>query len=67
MAANKLRIIAQNTTIVYLVWATPFHSLPYEEDYKEDGLSRKSCSCKGAEGSIDLYEMIDLILCTTEM
>lgn len=54
MEANKLRIIAQNTTIVDLVWATPFHSLPYEEDYKKDGLDRRSCSCKGAEGSIDL-------------
>lgn len=54
MEANKLHIIAQNTTIVDLVWATPFHSLPYEEDYKKDGLDRRSCSCKGAEGSIDL-------------
>lgn len=54
VAANKLRIIAQNTTIVDLVWATQFHSLPYEEAYEEDGLDRRACSCKGAEGCTDL-------------
>lgn len=54
MAANKLCIIAQNTTTVDLVWATQFHRLPYEEDYKEDGLDHRPCFCKEAEGSIDL-------------